>query len=101
MFINVIWKYKLDQTKRVTVIDLPCGSKILTAQEQRGEFVVWVLHGDDVTLKVPVDFVVAITGSSSICLLSNYKYLSTIQGKVSEDVFHIFYKKSHNVKEIE
>lgn len=99
MNINVIYKYKLDLTKRITTIDLPCDSKILTAQEQDGDIVVWVLHGRDETLKTPVEFVRALTGSSLICLC-NHKYLNTIQQKTSGYVFHIFFKKSRDVKEI-
>lgn len=96
---NMIYKYKLDQFKRVSIIDLPCDSKILTAQYQYGEIVVWVLHGGDANPKVPVEFVLALTGSSLMCLC-NYKYLNTIQHEVEREVYHVFYKKSHNVKGI-
>ncbi len=98
---NIIYMYELDKSNDTVSKDLPCGCKILTAQERHGKIVIWVLF-DETDLKTKVDFIITKTGVPSITLLSsNYRYLNTIQSEEDGSVYHVFYKKCHDVKGIE
>jgi hypothetical protein len=72
-----------------TEIVLPIGSKILTAQVQKGNPCIWALVDDEVTTPQTRRFRIAGTGHP-IKKESDLEYISTFQMYGGDLVFHVF-----------
>ncbi len=85
---NIIYKYKLKVQGFKQVIELPMGSKILTAQCQDGIICLWVEVDPDRKL-VKREFFVRGTGDAIADGIANsLRYINTVQ--VYPFVWHVY-----------
>ena len=84
---NTIWKFKM--TGVSTVIEMPLGARVLTAQVQHGDVVLWASFQVEYAGKKRTrTFVARPTGSEFS--VGNEAYIATVQAAGGDLVWHIF-----------
>jgi hypothetical protein len=89
-----IWKYTLEAKVKQS-IGMPLGSKILSAENQGGNIVVYALvDTEEVTgyIKDSYEILVYGTGHEVTNDISNYTFLDTVKMDNGLMMFHVFYK---------
>jgi hypothetical protein len=81
-----IWKYVLKATDEQT-IDMPAGARMLSAQAQHGEMVLWALVNETARLKTHT---VQIIGTGNPIPTNLGEYIDTVQLHGGALAFHVF-----------
>lgn len=89
---KTIYKFILKSTDEQT-LELPLGSKILSAKEQRDEIVLYALVNPDEEIKVTYSILAYGTGQNIDVKVSGYEFLDTVLLNSGSLVFHFFYKR--------
>lgn len=95
---RVVYKYELNTFGSLTEIDVPLGSRVLSAQQQGYGVVVWVEQRDtdlrpDFSMKVVVRLVM--TGQPTDDALKGWTFLDTVQ--IGAFVIHVYYQNVGDV----
>lgn len=98
---RVVYKYELNTFGSLTKIDVPLGSRVLSAQQQGYGVVVWIEQRDtelsalcpDFSMKVVVRLVM--TGQPTDDALKDWTFLDTVQ--IGAFVIHVYYQNVGDV----
>jgi len=90
--VKTIYKYALKATD-VQTIELPLGSQLLSAKEQRNDIMLYALVETDEDGREEYNILAYGTGHDITTNLSDYSFLDTVLLQNDGLVFHFFYKR--------
>lgn len=86
---KIIWKFPIELTDEQR-IEIPAGSKILSAQVQNGQICIWAIVDDS---EVETEYrPVAIVGTGNKLWCFDWEFVGTVQQ--GDFVWHIFIKQA-------
>lgn len=89
-----IWKYTLE-AKEKQLINMPLGSKILSAENQESNIVIYALvDTEEATEYIKDHFEILVYGTGHEIKedISSYEFLNTVKMDNGSLMFHVFYK---------
>lgn len=90
---QTVWKYTL-AAKEWQTIEMPLGAKILSAEEQNHQIVVYAAIEDTKTdMFEDREIIVLGTGHETHYDLNEYRFLNTVKMENGSLMFHVFVKK--------
>lgn len=87
-----VWKYTLE-AKESQKVEMPLGAKILSAEEQNDQIVIYaIVDPDEETYETFVVVVVG-TGHETHFALHDMNFLNTVKMENGKLMFHVFYRR--------
>lgn len=89
---QTIWKYTL-KSQEYQLIEMPHSARVISAEEQFGEIVVYaVIELPNTSIPWNREFVVLGTGHETEHDLNEYHFLNTVKLENGALMFHVFHK---------